>query len=570
MRRPRMHAGFWVALCLLGCGRDKIVASACRDDTGCPKGELCEDFKCVPVATRACSNVISGNPILQPDPYAISFGDLDVSTAQQKLTIHNIGNCTLTMFEASLGSATSPFSCDLCTARFPIEIFPGRSRDFTVGFATNTVGRARDEIRILSDDKEFSELKIPLSVNFLGEPKLRVTPNPIDFGYVAQGRQGARNVQITNQGTGVAPLTILSIGFSDPATMDFAGADAFSGPRVLNPVSIDTTSLVTLELRYTPRSTAKHAMDLVVSTSKGVVKVPMAGNAETPPQLTYNPSSIDLGNVPLGATNLVALTLTNMGGAPLTAQLKWGGTNPNTDLFTSPTVLPAIVAGAYLDVQVGFTATAVGPVTGLLNLATNDPSRPSITIPVTANGVMGAGNQVVKLEMVFENGTDGVFDNDVRNVDMTLEHPFGYVCNKQNANPMNWGSYGKPSWLSFAPKEEPERIVLADSMADGKYRVMLQYVESCASIPTGLLAGLLGISSELLVGYLSGGTVPLKGEDVAKLVAQVCLSHKATAATVRAYVNGALIKEKTVTLSKKGDSLYALDLVRTNGVFTAN
>ena len=303
MRRPRMHAGFWVALCLLGCGRDKIVASACRDDTGCPKGELCEDFKCVPVATRACSNVISGNPILQPDPYAISFGDLDVSTAQQKLTIHNIGNCTLTMFEASLGSATSPFSCDLCTARFPIEIFPGRSRDFTVGFATNTVGRARDEIRILSDDKEFSELKIPLSVNFLGEPKLRVTPNPIDFGYVAQGRQGARNVQITNQGTGVAPLTILSIGFSDPATMDFAGADAFSGPRVLNPVSIDTTSLVTLELRYTPRSTAKHAMDLVVSTSKGVVKVPMAGNAETPPQLTYNPSSIDLGNVPLGATN---------------------------------------------------------------------------------------------------------------------------------------------------------------------------------------------------------------------------------------------------------------------------
>ena len=35
------------------------------------------------------------------------------------------------------------------------------------------------------------------------------------------------------------------------------------------------------------------------------------------------------------------------------------------------------------------------------------------------------------------------------------------------------------------------------------------------------------------------------------------------------YVNGAIIKEKTVSLGKKGDSLYALDLVRSGGKFTA-
>jgi hypothetical protein len=569
MRSPGLFVALLAALGLWSCGKEKLIVTACRDDSACPQGEICEEFRCVPAATRACSNVVSGNPILQPDPYAISFGDLDVSSANQKLTIHNIGNCTLTLFEASLADKNSSFTCDLCAANFPIEVFPGRSKEFTVGFATNKVGRAKDEIRILSDDKEFSELKIPLTANFLGEPKLTVSPSPIDFGYVAMGRQGARNVQISNQGTGVAPLTVESIAFSDPTTMDFAFAAPFVGPKVLNPVANDTTALIPLELRYTPRSTAKHAMELVVTTNKGVVRVPMAGNAETPPQLTFNPPSIDLGNVPLGATNLIALTLTNMGGAPLLAQLKWGGTNPNTDLFTSPTLVPPIIAGAFIDVQVGFTATAIGPVTGLLNLTSNDPSKPSITIPVTANGVMGAGNQVVKLEMVYENGTDSVFDNDVRNVDMTLEHPYGYVCNKQTPNPMNWGNFGKPTWLSFAPKEEPERIVLADSMNDGTYRVMLQYVESCSSIPTGLLAGLLGISTEVLIAYLSGGTVPVQSDDVSKLVEKICLSNSSSSATVRAYVNGTLIKEKTVSLSKKGDSVYALDLVRLNGVFTA-
>jgi hypothetical protein len=570
MRTPLALLVAVAAAFAVSCGRPKLIETACREDSACPTGEICENFQCIPAITRACTNVVSGNPILQPDPYAISFGDLDVSTQEQKLTIHNIGNCTLTLYEASLGKGlASPFVCSLTNATFPMEIFPGRSREFAVSFATDKPGRLQDELKILSDDKQFSELRVPLSVNFLGVPKLQVAPNPVDFGYVAMGRQSSRNVQLSNQGTGVAPITIQTIAFSDPMTMDFAFVTPFVGPVTLKPLTTDMAALIPLELRYTPRSTAKHAMDLLIVTDHGTIKVPLTGNSETPPQLTFNPTMINLGNVPLGATNLAALTLTNMGGAPLVAQLKWGGTNPNTDLFTSPTVIPPIAAGALIDIQVGFTATAIGPVTGLLNLTTNDPSKPSITIPVTANGVMGAGPQVVKLEMVYENGTDSVFDNDVRNVDMTLEHPFGYICNKQTPNPMNWGTYGKPSWLAFAPKEEPERIVLADATTDGTYRVMLQYVESCASIPTGLLAGLLGISTEVLVGYLSGGTIPVNGEDVSKLVAQICLSNKNSNATVRAYVNGTLVKEKTVNLGKRGDSIYAMDLERLNGVFTA-
>ncbi len=170
--------------------------------------------------------------------------------------------------------------------------------------------------------------------------------------------------------------------------------------------------------------------------------------------------------------------------------------------------------------------------------------------------------------MVFDNGQDGTFDSDVRMMGMTLEHPFGLVCNKQTPNPMGWSPYGQCNWISFPPKDEPQRAILSNVMQDGTFRVMVNYLEDCSSIPTGLLAGLLGISVDVLVGYLSGGTVPLDPAQVAQMIENVCLSHDSSNATVRVYVNGVLKKEKTVNLAQKGDSKYVFDLVRSNGTFT--
>jgi hypothetical protein len=175
---------------------------------------------------------------------------------------------------------------------------------------------------------------------------------------------------------------------------------------------------------------------------------------------------------------------------------------------------------------------------------------------------------VVKLEMTYDNGSDNAFDSDVRNVDMTLEHPFGYVCNKQTPNPMNWGNYGSCSWLAFAPKEEPERIILADSRQDGRYRVMVSYQEDCASIPTQLLAGLLGISVEVLIGYLSGGAIPIPGSDIGNLIQNVCLDKKGTTVTIKVFINGNLVAERNKALGRKGDTSYVLDLVRSGGTFS--
>jgi hypothetical protein len=227
------------------------------------------------------------------------------------------------------------------------------------------------------------------------------------------------------------------------------------------------------------------------------------------------------------------------------------------------------MGGTYVELQVAYTNTAGSgaDVTGLLVLSSDDPSKPSVTIPVHAKSLQATGPEVVKVEMVFDNGQDGTFDKDVRMVELRLEHPFGYVCDKSNPNPTNWGNYGSPSWIAFAPKQEPQRVILAGAMVDATYRVQVQYMEDCKSVPTDLLAGLLGISSDVLISYLSGGAVGLDPTMVSNLIASICLSHSSSNATVTAYVNGNVIGERTVNLAHKGDTAYAMDLVRDGGSF---
>jgi hypothetical protein len=580
---PQPRIGLVLFALAAACASPKLMKSACQVDSDCDMGLLCDNNNCIDAKTKECDVVTDGNPILQPSPYTVAFGDIDTATDTQTVELHNIGNCTLTLFEADLvggpdGGASGPFSCDFCAGKFPIEIFPGRFDSLQLGYQAKGVGRADDMLKILSDDKEFPELSVPIHANYLGSPALKAAPNPVDFGYVAMGLEGTKRVTLSNAGTGIAPVQIMSIALSPPDTMDFDLQTDAMPPLKLAPLATDSTAFIYVNLAYHPRTIAMHMAELVITTNKDELHVPLTGTSLGPPKANVAPMMLDLGMVPLGATNVLPINIQNTGGAPLIVTYAWSGML-STDFSTAPAVLPAIAPGTLTQLQVAFTATSLNcnasgciekPETGLLELMTNDPEHPSFAIPVNAKAEPGPGPEVVKVEMVFDNGTDGLFDKDVRDVDMHLEHPFGYVCDKQHT-PVMWGNYGNATWLAFPPKEEPERIVLSDAQIDATWRIQLTYMQDCDSLPTELLAGLLGISTDLLIDYFTGG-VPIPGvggQQVSQLISQVCLHHSSSNATVRVYVNGTLIKETTVGLAHIGDSVYAVDLVRQNGMFTA-
>lgn len=552
-----------------------IFVARCEVDSECGPGAICIDGECIPRDAVSCQAIEGGVAILQPGPPLIDFGHTGSGTSEHQLDLRNIGDCTLTIFEAYFEKEEeSPFECPFCAPdRFPIELFPFRDHAVSVFFTPDEVGQYEDHLILLSDDAEFQEIRVPLRAQFNGLPEAALAPSSLDFDYAPVGRTLTKTLQITNRGTGTAPLIIHRIEVQTATDTAFSFEPEIEDMVVLDPpIGDDAGDTLTLNVRYHPKEIETHVGQLLLYTNQAqdsVVRVPLSGSSKTPAKIAVSPDSIVFGPVPIGGTTAQPLTIVNEGGTPLRLTYRWGGTGLSTDLSALPLVVPPIPPGAYTELQVLVTATAPAPITGLLIIESNDPSRPTVTVPVSADGQDVVGAQVVKIDMNFENGADSAFDDDFRNVDMTLENPFGLVCNKDYPNPTNWGSFGNPSWISFGVKEEPERIVLPDAMQDGTYRVLLTYTEDCSSVPSGLVAALLGISIDVLIAYFTGGVATgITGGQVSDAIESLCLRRRSSAATVTVYLNGQIVSEVPVTMGRRGDYLYALDLVRQNGQYT--
>jgi hypothetical protein len=560
----------------VGCAEEAtpLVIARCQADVECGAGTVCELGACVPKDNVSCGKVAGGTPILQPGPPLIEFGEVGDATSFRGITLRNIGTCTLTIFEARFANEDAPaFSCPTCNDElaFPLELFPFRETELEIAFTPSGVGEFRDELLLLSDDAEYPEIRVPVRARFAGVPEVNVQPGELEFDYVPQGRTVTKDVRITNRGSGTAKLVITKIEIQPTTTTAFSLMTELEDFVELAPLGVDRTAGLTVPVRYHPRDIGRHRAELVITTNierNGIIRVPLRGTSQTPAKIVVSPSEVRFGAVPIGRTNALPLTILNEGGSPLSVRFRWGGTGLSTDLSASPQLVPLVQPGQFTEMQIFVTATAPAPITGLLILETNDPTRPTVTIPVSADGQDVVGAQVVKIEMNYENGENSFFDNDFRNVDMTLENPFGLVCNKQLPNPANWMAFGQPTWLGLGPTEEPERIVLVGANQDGVYRVMLNYMEDCSSLPSAVASAILGIGIDVLIGAILGGTIPgLSGDRISDVIDDICFDHSSSAVTITITVNGQIVSEVPAQLSRKGDFLYPVDLVRQGGQF---
>ena len=105
------------------------------------------------------------------------------------------------------------------------------------------------------------------------------------------------------------------------------------------------------------------------------------------PVFTASPASLAFGAVNVNTTSQAqTVTLANTGNAPLNVTAL-ATSSPRYTASPSGT-LPPIAAGQSTTVQVTFTPTAVQSYPATLTMTTNDPSHPTVSIPLT-----GAGGQ---------------------------------------------------------------------------------------------------------------------------------------------------------------------------------
>ena len=112
---------------------------------------------------------------------------------------------------------------------------------------------------------------------------------------------------------------------------------------------------------------------------------------------TVSPTSISFGDIPIGSSKTVTLTITNTGASVIKIQNIYSSipevtTNPSTG---------NLAAGGSLVVAVTFTPTARGNYSGELVIVSDDSSKPSVTVPFTGTSSYATGIDVSPTSINF-------------------------------------------------------------------------------------------------------------------------------------------------------------------------
>lgn len=564
MKRPSALLALSLLAACSG-GGDEEVVPECRGDSECEAGQFCQDNACVLPSRLDCPEEGASVAGLLASPDPLDFGVVATEQVERSLTLGNEGTCNLQIVSAEIeGGANSRFVCASCISQsFPLRILPGRGLRFEMTVNPGAPGTITDRLVLRTNDPNNRERYVQLTAESTGQPALRVDPLALDFGFVPAGGIAERVVQAINATDGSAVLEVQSARIEPEDSPAFSVAPMTLLPVSLAPATVDPSARAAFTVRYEPPEQMSYAAELVITgRDSAPIRIPLSSDGE-PPAISVNPVSIDLGSIRLGESAARSITIQNTGRSDLVggASLQVGSGNDLSLVTTDLRIAP----GGLAEIGVIYEPTRGGAIGDTVIIQTNDPTNPRVLVSVSGTAVPAA-EQVVSVEMTYENGSSSALDKDLRDVDLYLESPVGLVVGK--ASPMGaWGAYGAARW-SAPPPGQLERVVLGRAMQDGEYVVNLSYIEDCSTLPTALTAALLGIGTDELVRALSEDEVVIDPTALANAVQQACAQRSSTNATVVTTVDGAVVDTRQVRLSQKGDLVLGLKLRVTNGRFS--
>ena len=152
---------------------------------------------------------------------------------------------------------------------------------------------------------------------------------------------------------------------------------------------IGPLSSVVATASFAPSVLGQYASVLRLSTSAGVLDIPVSGTSSPPPVMVLSPTSIPFGSTLVGATTARTFTVQNTGGSPL--QITKSKPPSAGAGFTTITSLPeasVIAPGAVVTETVTFAPTGTGAVSDTWVINGNDGGGER-AITFTGTGVTG-------------------------------------------------------------------------------------------------------------------------------------------------------------------------------------
>jgi hypothetical protein len=529
-------------------------------------------------------------PALTPSASSLDFGDVRVGQRSSRtLTLSSSGACSLVVDAVAFASGSAPeLRCPSCAAlHLPASLAPGSALALELEFAPTMARPFEARLQVRSDDPGLPDglLEVLLTGRGLG-PRLDLEPAVIDFGFVAPNDPPAQRT-VTARNGGSEPLLITRV-FVDPPQATSGMQVAPTVEALDPPVQLAAGGQELFTVTFDPASVALHRATLYLAVNDagrtcptdpqatpGIGCVELIGDARQPPQIDVQPVAIAFGALDVGQHAEQMVTVSNTGQADLQVSLRMAA-GSSTDFGHSLLSVSRLLPGTHGLFTATYDATEVGAVQGSVEVRSNDPAQPVVVVALSATGLAVAGADTLKVEMVFDNGVDGVLSGDFRDVDLDLESPFGELVDEDSPSP-DWShgggdparDFGHPRWEAAGAVEEPERITLldVDSGATGTFKACVSYREDCAFVPTDLLASLLGMGVSALLGELSSGSIQPDSEELAAMVRDNCWSHDASTATLQVFVNGLPIATRQVTLPAAGDRACPVVIQRVRGLF---
>lgn len=422
-------AAMWIAS-FAACEEPVAPAPQCTTNEQCAVTEACSGGRCVPIQESDC---LAFDPPVGVNPKADDAlrGTLSFEAArpgdERAVTVTVTNRCRR---DVTLGAAfAASTSAEFSLSREPaVDAVPG-SGELRLQVRYRPVDaaeeRAGQQLELTADDAP-ARIVYDLHVAYQGAPELLVAAAPDDtealgawnFGEVALGEARTKTIFVVNASAGARSLTVSDLRIEESA--DFA-VSAPTLPLQLAPRRVcaddgdcgagltcseervcarDDGSLVgvqAVEVTYAPKAAGSSLAQLVIVHDGGqefgssdLTRTPvvLSGGGGNPPTLVVQPSPVEFGDVQVGADVARSVRLTNAGDRELVvsaARLR-PGSAAGLKLDAAGTL--RIAGGASRDLTVRFAPRlALGDETGTLELTSNDPQQPSVTVAIHARSV---------------------------------------------------------------------------------------------------------------------------------------------------------------------------------------
>ncbi|MEO5695320.1 MAG: choice-of-anchor D domain-containing protein [Usitatibacter sp.] len=261
-----------------------------------------------------------------------------------------------------------------CTAVGP-SFSPGDSCYVTIWWAPTFLGEHSTNLTVNFINGTGAPLLVPITGDshpaaFRG---ISLSTDTMSFAGVVGQSSVAQALTVSN--TGTVPLALNGISVSGPFTI------ANGCPR-----SLEAGQSCRVDVTYNATIVGRETGDLFVEHDAGGVhrQVHLVGDGvQVPlPKISVSSAGLDFGAKVLGTNNASALTIRNIGNAPLTL-----GGMVVTPYFTVSPHCPGILQpDQECTADVAFRPSGAGRITGVLAIPSNDPDHPRTEVKLEGTG----------------------------------------------------------------------------------------------------------------------------------------------------------------------------------------